>query len=172
MAEMLRDPDPRGFDSSDFHPKLSPNKRADVKFCAVVLCLTLVLTPDTTAAQETLTDSEIEWAGAYQQPIHKCSRPKIKKSNEVAGKVARYQRKVARFAKCVRGHQQILMADHQRIVRIVKGTTLTQEQANDFATKLKSIEETIAELGADVDISTNPTDMDRILRIGNRPSAT
>ena len=140
------------------------------KLLGILVYLLLVSTA-AMAAERQDDQHRIDWVLAYTQPKHKCVRPKTKKSNEVAGKVARYQRKVARYAKCVKAHQLNLIDDHQQIVAIAKHN-ITQSQAKKFAEKLKNIEKTITELGNDVDVSLNPVEVDRILRIGNRPSAT
>ena len=122
-----------------------------------------------TYAETPQPDSEISWAMGYEQPEHKCARPKMKKSNEVAGKVARYERKMARFAKCVQAHQSVLIADHTRIVGAAQ-KPITQEQAATFAEKLKGIETTVTELGEDAKFGLDPAEVDRLMRVGNRPS--
>ncbi len=135
----------------------------------IALVITVLVVSGVTVAETPQSDPDILWAMDYEQPAHNCARPKMKKSNEVAGKVARYERKMARFAKCVQAHQSVLIADHTRIVALAQNS-ITQEQAAKFAEKLKGIEATVTELGQDAKFGLDPAEVDRLMRVGNRPS--
>lgn len=131
--------------------------------------LAALMTSSVAYAQTANLDPDISWVMNYEQPTHKCTRPKMKKSNEVAGKVARYERKMARFAKCVKSHQSVLIADHSRIVAVAE-KPISQEQATKFAKILKDIEATVTELGQNTNFGLDPAEVDRLMRVGNRPS--
>jgi hypothetical protein len=93
----------------------------------------------------------------------------MRQSNEVAGYLDRYKRKLDRYVSCVKDYQSSLIEDHQRIVAAAE-RGLTGDQAREFVAILKSIEATIEGLGEDVVIERDTAELERILSVGNRPS--
>jgi hypothetical protein len=120
------------------------------------------------AAPEAL-DPEVEWSLEYVMPESTCVKPPMRQSNEVAGYLDRYKRKLDRYVGCVKDYQSSLIEDHQRIVAAAE-RGLTGDQAREFVAILKSFEATIEGLGEDVVIERDTAELERILSVGNRPS--
>ena len=111
---------------------------------------------------------EVSWSLGYIIPEHECVKPRVRQSN-TEGERERFQRKVTRFANCVKKYQARLITDHQRIL-VSAEHGLTEVQAQRFVTSLKSIEKTLVSLSEDFVIEQDYSELQRVLVIGNRSS--
>ncbi len=112
---------------------------------------------------------EVDWALAYKVPEAECKKPNSRRSNEVAGRADRYERKLKRYIRCVKEYQTVLISDHQRIFKAAEHG-INQEQALVFVDNLKQIEGTLESLGEQFVIEQDYTELQRIFVMGNRPS--
>jgi hypothetical protein len=113
---------------------------------------------------------DVGWVLGYQLPDYDCVRPKLNKSNQVAGKTDRHRRKITRYASCVKLHQADLIKHHQRIVVTVE-EGITKQQSEVFISKLKLIQDFIETSGAEFKLTQqDDIEISRVMRMGNRPS--
>jgi hypothetical protein len=135
----------------------------------VVLVCFLQITAGAFAADSAEVHSEISWALAYETPVQTCKRPKARQSNEVAGQFDRFRRKMEKYTKCVNKYHQLLIEDHQRIVKAAE-FGITEQQAQSMIAKVRHIEATVEALGENYSITLNQYDIERFFHVGNRPS--
>ncbi|NKC00726.1 MAG: hypothetical protein GKR90_19835 [Pseudomonadales bacterium] len=134
------------------------------KLGVLVLMIGFLISPGVAAD----THPEVAWSLGYSVPEHKCVKPRMRKSN-TEGQTDRFQRKVARFANCVKKYQTGLIADHQRILASAEHG-LTKGQAEQLVGSLKSIEQSLVSLGEDFVVEQDYSDLQRVLVMGNRSS--
>lgn len=115
---------------------------------------------------------DLSWALAYETPGHSCVRPKLRKSNEVAGQYEKMKRKTAQFNRCVKKFHGLLIEDHQKIVQAARTapTGFTEQQAQSLLAKVRDIEKTLEELGENLSIPHDQYEIERFFHVGNRPS--
>jgi phosphoenolpyruvate carboxylase len=112
---------------------------------------------------------EVEWSIAYHVSETDCVAPRMRQSNEVAGQLDRYKRRLNHYNKCVQKYQAQLIGDHQRIFAAAEHG-LTEQQGLQFVETLKSIEASLQSLGDDVDVENDYSDLMRYYSIGHRSS--
>ena len=112
---------------------------------------------------------DVEWSLAYQIQETECVKPRMRQSNEVAGQLERYERRLGHYMKCVEKYQAGLIQDHQRIFAAAEHG-LSEQQALHFVETLKSIEAALQTLGEGLGIEHDYSDHLRVKLIGHRSS--
>ena len=111
---------------------------------------------------------EVTWTLSYEIPDVTCVKPRLRKSNEVAGRDIRRKRRLARYLNCVKQYQTGLIKDHQRIVAAAEHG-LTKDQGLAFVDVLKKIEARLESVNSDSAVSPDWLELQQ-LTIGNRSS--
>ena len=121
------------------------------------------------ASAETPEQKDMSWVVGYEIPEHDCKEPKLRQSNQSADQISRFQRKLKRYRKCVGEFQQQLTADHQQIITIAQQSA-TPEQTTVVVEKLQGIQAAVVELSQSQGLEVDPTDIEQLNSVGNRPS--
>ena len=114
-------------------------------------------------------EQNMSWVMDYEIPQHDCKQPTLRQSNQSADQISRFQRKLKRYRKCVGEYQQQLITDHQQIITIAQQSA-TPEQTTVVVEKLQTIQATVVELGQSQGLEVDPTEIEQINSVGNRPS--
>ena len=112
--------------------------------------------------------AEVTWSLSYEIPDVTCVKPRLRKSNEVAGRDIRRKRRLTRYMNCVKQYQTGLIKDHQRIVAAAEHG-LSKEQGLAFVDVLKKIETRLESVNSDSAVLPEWVELQQ-LTIGNRSS--
>jgi hypothetical protein len=134
---------------------------------SILVCGLVLIAGPAEAADQPAQD--MSWVMDYEIPQHDCQEPTLRRSNQNADQISRYQRKLKRYRKCVGEYQQQLIADHQQIITIAQQSA-TPEQTPVVVEKLQGIQAMVVELGQSQGLEVDPLEIEQINSVGNRPS--